>query len=80
MFDWVTTTPEEQYGPELLSDITKVTGGESFTVWNLNDLPDVAMKIRPSERVHHRVSSLSEAHDGKWHKIRVKLLPPKGLL
>jgi Ca-activated chloride channel family protein len=21
----------------------------------------------------------SPAHDGKWHKVRVKLVPPKGL-
>jgi Ca-activated chloride channel family protein len=45
LFDQVVSTPEEQFGPQLLSEITEVTGGESFTVSNLNDLPDVADKI-----------------------------------
>ena len=45
IFDAYAATPEEQYGPQLLSDITQVTGGRSFTVSDPNDLPDVANKI-----------------------------------
>jgi len=81
LFDAVTTTPEEQFGPELLSDITEATGGESFTVSNLNDLPDVAAKIAIALRDEYVLAYKPsiKPHDGKWHKIRVKLLPPKGL-
>jgi Ca-activated chloride channel homolog len=81
IFDHYFATEEERLGPELLSDISEMTGGRNFTIDNLNDLPDVASKIgvelrnqyvlgyRPSETVS----------DGKWHAIKVKLLPPKGL-
>ena len=74
-------TPEERGGPGLLTDLTAMTGGRTFNVQNLNQLPDVASKIsmelrnqyvlgyRPSHRMH----------DGKWRKIKVKLRPPKGL-
>jgi Ca-activated chloride channel family protein len=81
LFDQVVSTPEEQFGPQLLSEITEVTGGESFTVSNLNDLPDVADKIGTALRDEYILAYKPsiEPCDGKWHKIRVKLLPPKGL-
>jgi Ca-activated chloride channel family protein len=81
LFDQVFRTPEEQYGPELLSDITEVTGGQSFTVSNLEDLPDVAMKIGMALRNEYILAykPSPRPRDGKWHKIRVKLLPSKGL-
>ncbi|MBZ5490605.1 MAG: VWA domain-containing protein [Acidobacteriia bacterium] len=81
LFDAVATTPEERLGPELLSDITEITGGQSFTVSNLDELPDVAMKIGIALRNEYIIAykPATKPHDGKWHKIRVKLLPPKGL-
>jgi Ca-activated chloride channel family protein len=81
LFDQVASTPEEQYGPELLSDITEITGGRSFTVSNLEDLPDVAMKIGMALRDEYILAykPSPKPRDGKWHKIRVKLFPPKGL-
>jgi Ca-activated chloride channel homolog len=81
LFDAVVTTPEERLGPELLSQITRVTGGESFTVSNLNDLPDVATKISMALRNEYILAykPIIKPHDGRWHKIKVKLLPPKGL-
>jgi Ca-activated chloride channel family protein len=81
LFDSVVSTPEEQMGPELLSEITRVTGGKSFTVSNLNDLPDVATKISMALRNEYILAykPTIKPHDGRWHKIQVKLLPPKGL-
>ena len=38
-------TPEEREGPGLLGDLTEMTGGRTFAVQNLNDLPDIATKI-----------------------------------
>ena len=37
--------PEEREGPSLLYDLTEMTGGRTFTVHSLNDLPDIATKI-----------------------------------
>ena len=81
LFDAFARTPEEQYGPQLLSDVTAVTGGESFTISNPNDLPDVANKIGVALRNEYILAyhPTVKPHDGKWHKIRVKLHPPKGL-
>ncbi len=74
-------TPEEQYGPSLLNEITEVTGGRTFTISNPNELGDVATKIGIELRNQYVLGyrPRNPAHDGKWRKIRVKLLPPKGL-
>jgi Ca-activated chloride channel family protein len=37
-------TEEERVGPQLLDDITRLTGGRAFTVDNPNDLADIATK------------------------------------
>ena len=81
IFDAFASTPEEQYGPQLLSDVTTITGGQSFTISNPNDLPDVANKIGVALRNEYILAyqPTVKPHDGKWHKIKVKLHPPKGL-
>src|ERR1700733_4325099 len=38
-------TPEERGGPQLLDDLTRMTGGRDFVVQNLAELPDIATKI-----------------------------------
>jgi Ca-activated chloride channel homolog len=38
-------TLEELNGPTLLNEMAELTGGRSFTVENLNELPDIAAKI-----------------------------------
>jgi Ca-activated chloride channel family protein len=74
-------TPEERNGPSVLYDMTDMTGGRSFTVRNLSELPDIATKISMELRnqyvIGYRPSDRS--HDGKWRKIKIKLRPPKGL-
>jgi Ca-activated chloride channel homolog len=74
-------TPEERSGPSLLNDLTGMTGGRSFVVQNLNDLPDIATKISMELRNQYVIgySPTDRAHDGKWRKIKIKLRPPKGL-
>ena len=74
-------TDEERLGPQLLSDITELTGGRAFSIDNPNDLADVATKIGIELRNQYVLGyrPTNPAHDGKWHKIRVKLTPPKGL-
>lgn len=81
IFDTYASTPEEKLGPQLLSEITEVTGGRTFTVDNPNELTDVATKIgielRNQYVIGYRPKNANK--DGKWRKIKVKLLPPKGL-
>ena len=74
-------TPEEQGGPSLLNTLTEMTGGRSFTVQNLNELPDIATKISMELRNQYVIGyqPSDRTHDGKWRKIKIKLQPPKGL-
>lgn len=81
VYDRYFRTEEERLGPGLLSDISEITGGRSFSLDNLNDLPDVAGKIGVELRNQYVLGyrPTKAARDGKWHKIKVKLLAPKGL-
>ncbi len=74
-------TPEELAGPSLLTELSELTGGRQFPVENLNDLPDITRKISRELRNLYIVgyAPTNAKRDGKWRKIRVKLLPPKGL-
>jgi Ca-activated chloride channel family protein len=81
LFDQIARTEEERVGPALLAEITDVTGGRTFTIDNPNELPDVATKIGIELRNQYVLGyrPTKPVHDGKWHKIKVKLNPPKGL-
>jgi len=74
-------TPEEAGGPSLLSDLTAMTGGRTFVVNQISDLPDIASKISMELRNQYVLGyrPSDHAHDGRWRKIKVKLHPPKGL-
>ncbi len=81
IFDSTPRTEEERLGPAMLSEITDVTGGRTFTIDNPNELADVATKIgielRNQYVLGYRPSN--QVRDGRWRKIKVKLNPPKGL-
>src|SRR5271169_3453975 len=81
IYDHYMATTEEALGPALLSDVSELTGGRSFTIDNPNDLADVATKIGIELRNQYVLGyrPKSPGHDGKWRKIKVKLIPPKGL-
>jgi Ca-activated chloride channel family protein len=81
IYDHYMATPEESLGPALLGDVAELTGGRSFTIDNPNDLADVATKIGIELRNQYILGyrPRNPIHDGKWRKIKVKLLPPKGL-
>jgi len=74
-------TPEEREGPALLENLTRMTGGRTFAVHNLDELPDIATKISMELRNQYVIGykPSDHAHNGKWRKIKVKLRPPKGL-
>jgi Ca-activated chloride channel family protein len=81
IYDHFFPTDEERLGPSLLSDITELTGGRAFTIDNPNDLADVSTKIGIELRNQYLLGyrPKNPVRDGKWRKIKVKLLPPKGL-
>jgi len=81
IYDHYFPTEEERLGPALLGEITELTGGRAFTIDNPNDLGDVATKIGIELRNQYVLGyrPKNPGHDGKWRKIKVKLIPPKGL-
>jgi Ca-activated chloride channel family protein len=79
LYDRRFPTPEELQGPELLSKVSEVTGGRSFTIDNPNDLAQVAkavgVMLRNQYLLGYRPDTVNR--DGKWHKIKIKLKQPK---
>jgi len=74
-------TPEELSGPSLLSEIAEQTGGRHFPVENLNELPDVAAKIGIELRNQYLLgyTPTNPQRDGKYRRVQVKLVQPRGL-
>jgi len=81
IYDHYFPTEEERLGPALLGEISELTGGRTFTIDNPNDLADVATKIGIELRNQYVLGyrPKNPIRDGKWRKIKVKLIPPKGL-
>jgi Ca-activated chloride channel family protein len=80
-FEYRSRTPEELKGPTLLNEMAELTGGRSFSVENLNELPDIATKIGAELRNQYVVGyhPSHRAHDARWRKIKIKLRAPRGL-
>jgi Ca-activated chloride channel family protein len=74
-------TPEEAGGPGLLADLAEMSGGRMFSVEDPNELPDIMEKISIELRnqyiIGYKPSNL--VRDGRWRRVKVKLLPPRGL-
>jgi VWFA-related protein len=68
-------------GPGLLTEIAEQTGGRHFAVENLSELPDVAAKIGIELRNQYILgySPMNQSRDGKYRKVQVKLVQPRGL-
>jgi Ca-activated chloride channel family protein len=81
VFDRYVPTHEELVGPELLAAISEPTGGRAFTLGAVNELPAVAHRIGVELRTQYVLAFRPESapHDGKWHKLNVKLRLPKKL-
>ena len=73
-------TPEEFAGPALLGEIGEQTGGRMFEVGNLNELPDIASKIGAALRNQYLLGYAPSLmrRDGKYHRVQLKLVKPKG--
>jgi len=78
-YDKYVSTQEELLGPELLQEMAELTGGHAFSLSNINEMPDVTKAIGTELRYQYMLTyqPQSPPHDGKWHKISVKLRLPR---
>lgn len=78
-FDRYVRTQEELLGPDMLRDFAYLTGGLAFALDNASQMPTVSRNI--GTRLRHQYvlayAPQTSPHDGKWHKISVKLRLPK---
>jgi VWFA-related protein len=74
-------TSEEIAGPALLTEIAEHTGGRQYQVDNVNELPDTAAKIGVELRNQYILgySPHNLDRDGKYRRVQVKLVQPRGL-
>jgi VWFA-related protein len=74
-------TAEELGGPSLLSEISEQTGGRHFPVENINELPNIAEKIGIELRNQYIIgySPKNAERNGKYRRVQVKLVQPRGL-
>lgn len=72
---------EELGGPTLLSEIAEQTGGREFAVDDPADIPDVAAKIGVELRNRYVLgfSPTNPQRDGKYHRLRVQVVQPRGM-
>jgi Ca-activated chloride channel family protein len=70
IYDHYMATQEEALGPALLGEVAEVTGGRSLAT-------KIGIELRNQYVLGYRPKN--PGHDGKWRKIKVRLIPPKGL-
>jgi len=77
-FDRYVPTVEEAQGPRLLSEIAEPTGGRAFVLGSAAEMPAVAHRIGTELRMQYVLAYRpTEAHhDGKWHRIKVRMRLP----
>jgi VWFA-related protein len=74
------STAEEFGGPQLLSKIAEGTGGRLYEAAP-SELPDIANKIGIDLRNRYVIgySPKNQPRDGKYHRVDVQVVPPRGL-
>jgi Ca-activated chloride channel family protein len=74
------STIEEYGGPGLLGKLSEQTGGRMFEAISY-ELPDIAKKIGIDLRNRYVLgySPANQVRDGQYHRVVVKVVPPRGL-
>lgn len=74
-------TPEEEYGPALLADLARISGGRAYSMGSSDELPgvmeEISLSLRSQYVIAYKPSNL--VRDGRWRRIKVRLRPPSGL-
>ena len=73
-------TPEEASGPGLLNDISEQTGGRHFPT-DVNGTARHRCEDRrgAAQSLRAGLLALDPQRDGRYHKVEVKVVPPRGL-
>lgn len=79
IFSRVFKTYEEWAGENLLTTITQATGGQTIKVNDIEELPQEAAAISRLMRSQYVLGyhPSSKHYDNQWHKIKVRVVPPK---
>lgn len=74
-------TAEELSGPGLMTELAEQTGGRHFPVENVNELPDIAAKVGIELRNQYVLgyTPTNSQRDGKYRRVTVKVVQPRGL-
>ena len=74
------SSPEEYGGPGLLTHIAESTGGRMYPA-SVADMPDIAKKIGIDLRNRYVLgySPANQVRDGRYHRVDVRIVPPRGL-
>jgi len=74
------SSPEEYSGPSLLSHVSESTGGRLYQAIP-QDMPDIAKKIGVDLRNRYVLgySPGNQVRDGRYHRVDVRIVPPRGL-
>jgi Ca-activated chloride channel family protein len=80
IFDSIFQTLEERAGKRLLTRISEATGGRTIALSNPRQLPGIAAAISFELRNQYVLGyqPTQGVRDGKWRKIKVRLIPPAG--
>ena len=74
------SSTEEYAGPALLSHISEHTGGRLFEALPV-ELPNIALKIGIDLRNRYILgyTPVNQQRDGRYHRVLVQVVPPRGL-
>jgi Ca-activated chloride channel homolog len=74
------STPEEAGGPGLLTHVAESTGGRMYQA-SVPDMPDIAKKIGIDLRNRYVLgyAPANQVRDGRYHRVDVRIVPPRGL-
>src|SRR5207237_9753924 len=74
-------TTHNRLRPAQINEVVALTGVRTFTIDHPNDVAEVATKSGIQLRNQYVLGypPKNPPHDGKWRKIKVKLIAPKGL-
>lgn len=71
----------DMQGQGILEEIAQTTGGKAFFPRSAAELEDATTRIALELRHQYSISYMPTniKRDGQWHKIKVKVTPPRGL-
>ena len=74
-------SPLGMEGQGILDELANISGGKAFFPRSNAEMDDIfeqiALELRHQYSIGYKPSDF--ANDGKWHKIKVKVTPPRGL-